>query len=209
MRSICRFLKSTILGGLVILVPLAVLGGVVAWAVPFLLSLILPVFAWLPDRSIGSVSLAVLAALISLVVGCFVVGLAAETAMIRRVGQGADYLALFVPGYALMKHVGADMVGIERKDPVKTVLVRFEASWQLGFLMETLTDGRRVVFVPGVPRALVGTLHIVEADRVQVLTVSVSSALDVLSRLGVGIGQAWSRETVSTHTTPDHRSTAM
>jgi uncharacterized membrane protein len=185
MRGIYRFLKSTIIGGLVVLVPVAVLGAVLAWAIPIFLKVVVPVFEWLPDRSIGSVSLAVVVALISVVVGCFVVGLVAETALVRRLGTGADQLALFVPGYALMKHVGADVVGIERKNPVKTVSVRFEASWQLGFLMETLSDGRHLVFVPGVPRALVGTLHIVGADRVEVLTMSVSSALDVLSRLGV------------------------
>jgi uncharacterized membrane protein len=142
-------------------------------------------------------SLAVVVALISVVVGCFVVGLVAETALVRRLGTSADHVALFVPGYALMKHVGADVVGIERKNPVKTVLVRFEASSQLGFLMETLSDGRHLVFVPGVPRALVGTLHIIRADRVEVLTMSVSSALDVLSRLGVGFGRAWSNESLS------------
>src|SRR6516225_9785834 len=102
-----------------------------------------------------------------------------------------------------MKHVGADVVGIERKNPVKTVLVRFEASWQLGFLMETLADGRQVVFVPGVPRALVGTLHILPAERVQVLALSVSAALDILGRLGVGLVETRSREPVSPGGTPD------
>ena len=34
--------------------------------------------------------------------------------------------------------------------------------------MDTLADGRHVVFVPGVPKALVGTLHIMAADRVQI-----------------------------------------
>jgi uncharacterized membrane protein len=194
MRGVYRFLKSTIVGGLVVLVPVAVLGGVVAWAVSIFVNAALPMFEWLPDKSVGGVSLTVLAAILSVVVGCFVAGLVAETTVIRRLGHGADHLALFVPGYALMKHVGADMVGIERKQPVKTVLVRFEASWQLGFLMETLADGRHVVFIPGVPRALVGTLHIIGTDRVQVLTMSVSLALDVLSRLGVGLGQAWSKE---------------
>jgi hypothetical protein len=48
--------------------------------------------------------------------------------------------------------------------------------WQLGFLMQTLSDGCHVVFVPGVPRALVGSLHIFAADRVQVLSMSVSTA---------------------------------
>lgn len=197
MRGIYRFLKSTIVGGLVILVPVAVLGGVLAWAIPIFLNFVLPVFEWLPDKSVGSVSLTVVVALASVVGGCFVIGLVAETALIRRLGTGADQLALFVPGYALMKHVGADVVGIERKNPVKTVLARFEASWQVGFLMETLADGRHVVFVPGVPRALVGTLHIIEADRVQVLAMSVSSALDILSRLGVGFGRAWAKEYIS------------
>ena len=77
----------------------------------------------------------------------------------------------------------ANLVGIENKNPVKTVVVQFEASFQLGFLMETLADGRHVIFVPGVPKALVGTLHIVAADRVQLLNLSIPSALDVLGRL--------------------------
>jgi hypothetical protein len=67
------------------------------------------------------------------------------------------------------------------------VLVRFEASWQLGFSMEMLTDGRHIDFIPGVPRALVGTLHIISPDRVQIVPLSVSMALDALGRLGVGL----------------------
>src|ERR1700722_9132372 len=165
MRSVYRFLKSTIVGGLVVLVPVTVLGAVIAWVIPMFLKIVVPVFDWLPDKSAGGVSLAVVVALISAVGGCFVVGLIAETALVRRLGTGADKLALFVPGYALMKHVGADVVGIERKNPVKTVLARFEASWQVGFLMESFADGRQLVFVPGVPRALIGTLHILEANR--------------------------------------------
>jgi hypothetical protein len=106
-----------------------------------------------------------------------VVGLAelfAETAVLRGFGERAERLALSVPGYALMKNVSANLVGIEGKYPAKTALVGFESSWQLGFLMETLSDGRHVVFVPGVPR--VGSLHIFAADRVQVLARSVSTA---------------------------------
>lgn len=84
--------------------------------------------------------------------------------------------------------------GIENKKPVRTVLVQFEASSQLGFLMETLADGRHVVFVPGVPKALIGTLHIIAVDRVQLLDLSIPSALDVLGRLGVGLREKWPAE---------------
>jgi len=46
--------------------------------------------------------------------------------------------------------------------------------------MDKLDDGRCVVFVPGVPRALVGSLHIIVADRVQMLEMSIPAALDVI-----------------------------
>jgi uncharacterized membrane protein len=187
MRGVYRFLKSTILGGLVVLVPVVVIGAIVVWALQTALHAILPVFEWLPDKSVGGVSLAVLSAIGGVVLGCFLAGLFAETAILRRLGEHADRLALAVPGYALMKNVGANLVGIEGRHPAKTVLVRFAASWQLGVLMETLADGRHVVFIPGVPKALVGTLHIIAADRVEALAMSVPAALDALGRLGVGL----------------------
>ena len=139
-------------------------------------------------------SLALLSTVLALVGCCFIAGLFAETALIRHLVDRAERLALAVPGYALMKNVGANLIGIEGKYPVRTVLVRGEATFQLGFLMETLADGRHVVFIPGVPRALVGTLHIVPADRVQILAMSISTTLDALGRLGVGLRESWSKD---------------
>jgi uncharacterized membrane protein len=196
MQGSYRFLRSTVIGGLLFLVPLAVLGTIVVWAVEAALKVIAPVVELLPDQSVGGVSLAVGLAVLGIVVGCFLAGLFAEAAIIRRLGERAERLALSVPGYALMKNVGANLVGIEGQHPARTALVRFEASWQLGFLMDTLSDGRHVVFVPGVPRALLGTLHIIAADRAQLLAMSVSGALDVLGRLGVGLRETWPKEPV-------------
>lgn len=197
MTGIYKFLRSTILGGLVVLLPLIVLSAIAVWAVQTALKVILPALEWLPDKSVAGVSLTLVSAVLGLLIGCFFAGLLAETALIRAIGERAERLALSIPGYALMKNVGANLVGVEGKHPVKTVVVRFEASCQLGFLMETLTDGRQVVFVPGVPRALVGTLHIVAADRVQFLNMPVSTALDTLGRLGVGLRETWPTETGS------------
>ena len=194
MRAIYGFVKSTLIGGGVVLLPVVVVVALVVWAIDIAIKAIVPVFEWLPDQSVGGVSLTLLATFGALIGICFIAGLLAETAILRRLGKLAERFALFVPGYALMKNVGANIVGIESKHAVKTVIVQFPASWQLGFLMETLADGRHVVFIPGVPRALVGALHIVASDRVQVLSMSVSAALDVLSRLGVGFQETWCME---------------
>src|SRR5262245_58594146 len=122
MRGIYRFLKSTLLGGLVVLVPVAVILAVVGWVVQSALAVLMPVFEWLPDKSVGGVSLTALGILGVVVIGCFFAGLLAETAIIRRVSDHAEQFAQFVPGYALMKNVGTNLVGIESKHPVRTVL---------------------------------------------------------------------------------------
>jgi uncharacterized membrane protein len=194
MRGIYRFLKATLLGGVGILLPLTALLAIVAWAGNLAIQAILPMFEWLPDKSVGGVSLTVLVAFGALLALCFVTGLVAQTAIVSGLGDRAEKLAIFIPGYTLMKNVGANIVGVEGKHPVRTALVRFEVTWQFGFLMETLADGRLVVFVPGVPRALVGTLHIFTPDRVQLLEMSVSTAMDVLSKLGYGLQKIEARE---------------
>ncbi|MBX7106461.1 MAG: DUF502 domain-containing protein [Gemmataceae bacterium] len=191
MKGIFHFFKSTILGGLVVLLPLFALVGMVGWAGGIAVKAIVPVFEWLPNTSVGGVSTTLMLAVGVLIGLCFLAGLLAETAMLRGLGDRAERLALMIPGYALMKDVGTSFVGIEGKNPVKTVVVRLEATCQLGFLMDTLKDGRHVVFFPGVPRALVGTMHIVDADRVQLLEMPVATALDTLGRLGVGMRDCW------------------
>ena len=106
MRGIISFLKSTLLGGVVVLLPIVVLLAIGAWAVNLAINGIEPVLEWLPDRSVGGVSLSALAAFGILIAVCFVAGLFAETAILKRVRDGAGRIALFVPGYALPRRRG-------------------------------------------------------------------------------------------------------
>jgi uncharacterized membrane protein len=54
--------------------------------------------------------------------------------------------------------------------------------------MDRLTDGRLVVFVPNVPNAFAGTLHLLTPDRVTTLGLSMRAALELLGKLGIGAG---------------------
>jgi uncharacterized membrane protein len=187
MRSVYLFLRSTVIGGLVVLAPVVIFGALLVWVVETVQKVLAPLLRWLPEKSVAGVSLGLLIVVLGLVMVCFVAGIFAQMAVIRRVSERAERYALFLPGYALLKNVGANMIGIEGKHPAQTVLVGSEGSWQLGFQMDTLRDGRHIVFIPGVPRALVGALHIIAADRVRPLPLSVTAALDALSRLGAGL----------------------
>ena len=50
MRSVYRFLKATIIGGLVVMVPVVALGAILVWATKIALEAIEPVVDRLPDH---------------------------------------------------------------------------------------------------------------------------------------------------------------
>jgi uncharacterized membrane protein len=186
------FFKSTIIGGLVVLVPLAALGYIAVRVIEIAYSAIAPVIAWLPIKSVAGVSLALFLSVAIVIAACFLAGLLAETAIVGGIVSRVERLVLSsVPGYALMKNVGESLIGVENKEGRKTVLIRWNASSQLGFLMDTLPDGQHVVFVPSAPNALVGALHIVSSDRVEVLSIPIPMAIDSIGRLGVGLRDSW------------------
>jgi uncharacterized membrane protein len=202
-QRIYQFLKSTIIGGLVILVPLGILAFIAVQVVEIAYQVIIPIMEWLPIKSVTGTSIALLLSILVLIAICFLAGLLAETTIIQGLVRRVERLILSaIPGYALMKEVGENLVGFEDKAGRKSVLVRFESSFQLGFLIETLPDGRQVVFVPSVPNAFTGALHIFSPDRVQVLPMSATHILDALGRLGIGLRETWPKETISAKSAP-------
>lgn len=192
MGRIYEFLKSTILGGLFVLVPLGLLAGIAVKAIEVAHAAIEPVFRLLPFKSVSGVSPALMAAIILFLAACFLAGLLTRAAITRRLVENVEYLILSrIPGYALMKSVGEDLVEVEGKQGRTVVLVRLEASWQLGFLMDTLPDGRRVVFLPDVPNGMTGSLHLFSPDRIEQLQLPIATTLDILGRLGIGLSAKW------------------
>src|SRR5262245_53719707 len=106
MRSLFSFLKSTLIGGLLVLAPLAILGVIVAKAVEIGRAAVEPAIDLLPVKSVAGVSLTLLLALAALLLLCFLAGLLAQMALSRRLIQGVERAILsLVPGYALMKNV--------------------------------------------------------------------------------------------------------
>jgi len=185
-RGILSFLKSTFIGGLFVLAPIVILLVIVGQVVDVVYTAIRPALDWMPDKSIGGVSMAMLLVLAGVIGLCFVAGLGAKIAITKRCVRWIESMLLSnLPGYSLMKGVGENVVGVQGASERQSVLARFENSWMVGFVMDRLENGRLVVFIPGVPNALTGTLHIMEPSRVQPLGTPIRTTLDFLNRLGV------------------------
>ena len=185
-RRALSFLKSTFIGGLFVLAPIVLLLVIAGKAVDVVYSALRPMVDYLPFDSVASASVALLLAFAAVVALCFVAGLAAKVTLTKRLVRSIESMLLSnLPGYSLMKGVGESFVGVKAESERQAVLVRFEASRMVGFVMDRLNHDKLVVFVPGVPNAMTGTLHIIESLRVEPLEMPVRTVLDFLNRLGV------------------------
>ena len=105
-------------------------------------------------------------AILLLLLFCMAAGLLAQTAFGRRIGSGLD------------DKLG-NPTGLRRP-----VMVHIEDAWQLG--MDELENGLYAVYFPSVPEARSGSLFFMEPERVRPLTISVTTAIQTLRRMGVG-----------------------
>ena len=191
-RQVLGFIKTMVLGGLLFLFPLVIVTAVVGKAFRLMLSVTEPLDDVIPADSVADVAVINIVAIAALLVGCFVAGLVAQSAVGRKVYQTADAnLAGLIPGYAALRARLGSVVGDEeRQKALKTVLVRLDDQAQIGFEVERLGDGRVIVFVPGAPDAWSGALVIMDADRVTPLDVEMRQVVLLAKNLGKGTAAA-------------------
>ncbi|MEM7463614.1 MAG: DUF502 domain-containing protein [Pseudomonadota bacterium] len=183
------FLKTTIIGGILFLVPFAVLAVVLGKVFPIAQKLVAPLADFIPfDSIIGlNVPIALTSALILLL--CFGVGLLAKTRIAKYlVNRLENSVMRKIPGYELLQSISADVAGVGGKDGHRVVLVRFDDAWQFGLKIDEISGGKLVaVFIPDSPTPQTGAMMMVEADRVRPTNIPIASLFACLTHRGNGL----------------------
>lgn len=194
-----RFVKTTVLGGIVFLVPLAVLVLLAVKAAGLLRRLAQPVARVLPVKSALGFLTADVVVIALLLLTCFLAGLLAHLSVARRLITKAEAGVLWhVPGYGLVKAL-TDSVDTGTTDggslraTMRPILAHFDDYTQLAFEVDRLDDGRRIVYLPSAPEPRAGTVLVLDAARVEPLPLSFLAAMDGLRKLGHGLGPALRR----------------
>jgi len=178
------FLKTTFLGGVLFLVPVAVLIAILAKAFAVAQKVIVPLNNALFQGPGVHAYVADLLAFALLLVLCFLAGLAAKTAFARKsVGTLEKNVLAKVPVYdALKSKFLASLEG----ETMRPVLARFQDSWQIAFEVERMPGGIITVYVPGAPDPWSGSVHFMTEDRIQAIDPAMSPVLKTLKDLGKG-----------------------
>jgi uncharacterized membrane protein len=183
MRQAREFVVNTLVGGLLIIVPiyfalLLLLKGMKSvWGLVRPLSLFLP--DWFPAEQ-------VLSLLIVLTV-CFLIGLAVRAPAGRAIRERVER-SLFerIPGYRLIRSLTQQVAGENRETAWKPALAEIEEALVPAFIIEECEDGRFTVFVPSIPTPLAGAVYILSRERVHPLDVPFTQAIQTVSRWGSG-----------------------
>ena len=182
-----NFIKTTTIGGIVFMVPIIIIIVILGKAFELMLKVARPIDKLIPIESIGGIALANLLALLAILVVCFVAGVAARSPLAKRLYRAIDNGLLAIPGYAFVKARTDSMkLGQEEAKSMQPVMVRFDDNPQIGFEIERLDKGQVVIYLPGAPDPWSGRVVYFHTDRVKKLELSVSEAINNISRLGRG-----------------------
>ena len=174
---------------MLVVVPVGIIGFALWQIVSLVRTLLLPIFESLPfDSDFTRVSVIAIA-LLSVVLICYLTGLAVRTrwgAAMR--GWMERVLLERIPGYSIIRTLMHQYLGHEEERTFRPVLIDLYGSDSraIGFEIEELGDGTVAVFLPCVPAATLGQVQIVPQKRVTPLKATMHETLEALTMFGVG-----------------------
>src|SRR5918993_562457 len=166
------FITTTLVGGLMFVVPVYLAVLLLLKAMATVATLVRPVTRLVPDW----VPAERLLSLLLVLTVCFLVGFVLRT---RRALRERLEVAVFgkLPGYTLIRSLTQRLAGDSTDSAWSPALIEIEEALVPGFVIETLDDGRYTVFVPSVPTPLAGAVYVLNANRVHLVDVPFTQAI--------------------------------
>jgi uncharacterized membrane protein len=185
MNSVIRFIRTTITGGILFLLPIVVLFFIFEKAYSVLAVLSRPISEKISDSFLGFDGSALITVLLLILI-CFVAGLIFRSKRVKKaLGKLEDRVLMFIPGYSLIKSITADSLGEEVEHKMIPVRVEDGESWVLGFLVEE-GEKHSTVFLPDAPRYDAGEIRIIPSGSVVKLDLKANAFTKVINSYGVG-----------------------
>ena len=189
MRALGRFLKTTALGGLFVLLPVLLLLVILEEVFQLLIALATPIAdVVFPKRLLDALENPLLLAIVLLFAAAFLLGLAARSMRVRRLGLWLEARSLArIPLYRALKGLSVQLGEIEKSRMFRPVAVQSgEDELELAYLIEEHADGYATVLVPWSPTPLAGSVKIVRREKLRPLNTTLGELTRVLSHWGVG-----------------------
>ena len=201
MNKLKYFVRTSVLGGVVVVLPVGILVLIVTWLFGLVTRMVRPVTLFLqtkfPDVDFFQLELlADAVVVVALLAVCFVVGISVRTRFGRFVHESLENWILRVaPGYGLIKETVLQFLGHGASPFSQVALVSVYANGAraTAFITDEHDDGSYTVFIPTGPNPTSGGILHVAAEHVELLDITVDEALRSIIACGSGSKQILSQ----------------
>lgn len=189
MNRFKTFSMTSLLGGITVILPVALLFGAFGWVFKLITGIIQPLTHILVVKSDMKEIVGHLIVLTIILIVCFLLGIIVKTSIGKFIHGSLEKTILKkIPGYSLVKETVLQFVG-NKKSPFSSVaLVNIFCNDTLAtaFVTDEHDDGSFTVFVPTGPNPTSGNIFHLKSKYVHKLDVSVEDTMRSIISCGSG-----------------------
>ncbi|MGB3647716.1 MAG: DUF502 domain-containing protein [Desulfobulbales bacterium] len=188
MKKIVEFFKTTIVGGLFVLLPVILVYLALSEVIGVLIAMATPIADLFFPGKFEEAEFPVLVALALLIGISFILGLIMLSDAGRRLGNWLERIILGrLPAYNAIKSLTKGFAGSQEESSFKPALLKSDdGNKEFAYIVEDHGDGNLTVMLPWAPTPFAGSVKIVPQDRVEPLTVGMGQLTETLSHWGIG-----------------------
>lgn len=189
MYKIKSFIKTTLLGGMLVVLPVVILVSVFNWLYEFISEKVKPLTYLLSETVQRQEFLASVLAIIIILITFFIVGLIVKTRLGKFSLEYLEIKFLFkLPLYKIIKETTLQLLGSNKTLFKSVALVKlFGNDTQVtAFVTKEHNDESFTVFVPSGPAPTAGFIYHVSKDNVQIIKYPTDKAMKTIFSLGAG-----------------------
>ena len=183
-----NFLKTTLLGGLFVLLPLMLLWIGMKEIGALLVDMATPIADMFPPGVFDNLTAPGVVALFIIVGTSFVLGLAARSSWLSNIGHKIENSVLNkVPMYRMLKVISSALIDTDSSDVDPALIKDATGGGDPCYVIEKHADGRATVLLPWSPASFAGSIKVVQQADLEILPCSLDEYSRSLSQIGVGV----------------------
>lgn len=183
-----KFIKTTVLGGLLFILPLVLIVVLIEKAIHLLSGPVKKLLPMFDDYDVAGVTLISLATLAGLILLCFLAGLLARTRLASKALETVEDKVLGnLPGYQLFKDISTRMAGLENDGSTQVGMIAEGDGWRLCLVLDAVGDWVMIYMPDGGPAGgTAGEVRLMPASQVVITDVTWLPLIASLRRGGRG-----------------------
>lgn len=183
-----NFIKTTLLGGLFILLPLMLLWLGLQEISGLLIAMATPIADLFPKGPFEDLAAPGMVALVLIIAVSFILGIAARFYIMVRIGRQIENSILEkVPMYRMLKIMSGALINSDTSEIIPALIKDGAGGGDPCYVIEKHKDGRATVLLPWSPASFAGSIKIVQQSTLETVPCSLDEFSRSISQVGVGI----------------------